>query len=249
MNQAVQPVNPPVKISVVIPVLNEARLIARTLEGLAVQVLPEDVGIEVLIADGGSTDGTMAAIETFFEINDSMPVRVFGSERGRAQQQNCGAAFAQGDVLLFLHADTVPAPNAVAELAKAIRRPETLFGYFPVKYQAAPPNVLADVYSAATEINSVLFHYGDSGIFARRSFFERIGRFTEMELLEDVEFLLRAQKESSPVLITNAFVTTSSRRFERHGFAATQLLNAAVVGLYLLGAPPKDLRSLYDLFK
>jgi rSAM/selenodomain-associated transferase 2 len=231
------------KISIVIPTLNEATHITRTLQTIASQSLSDNLKIELLIADGGSTDGTPDRIIEFFEHNDTLPVRMFLSERGRAKQMNCGAHFASGDALLFLHADTQLGENALVELAQALENPSVQFGYFKMKFDSDNP--IADYYASFTNINSLLTHYGDSGIFARREFFEKIGKFPEQELLEDVEFLQRAARHAKPYLIDNAHVITSARRFEKNGYLWQMLTNIGIVGLYKLGASPNWLKELY----
>lgn len=211
------------------------------------QALPAGVTTEVLIVDGGSTDQTTQKVEKFFETIDSLPVRVFASIRGRAVQMNCGAAFARGDVLLFLHADSTLSPNAISELVATLENPAVQYGYFPMNFSSNHP--LAQLYAAATRINSILTHYGDSGIFARKEFFEKVGQFPEQELMEDVEFLFRARAISEPTLIRNAFVTTSARRFEKNGFLRQQLLNIYLVVQYIFGADVATLKAQYETGK
>lgn len=232
------------KISIVIPTLDEATHITGTLETIASQTLSENLKVELLIADGGSTDGTPEHVIEFFERNDTLPVRMFLSERGRAKQMNCGAHFASGDVLLFLHADTQLGKNALLELAHVMENPNTQFGYFAMQFDSDNP--IAKYYASFTRINSLLTHYGDSGIFARRDFFARVGKFPEQDLLEDVEFLQRAAQHADPCLIERAHVITSARRFEKNGYLWQMLSNIGIVGLYKLGASPNWLKQFYQ---
>lgn len=246
------------KISIIIPALNEALCIGRTIQSLAGQAFSQAVSIEILLVDGGSTDQT-ASIAAQVAEEQALDLRVHRTERGRARQQNEGAAHAAGDLLLFLHADTQLSPNAIAALAGlcspspgAVQAASVLpdeerrcFGYFYTTFDSAHP--LARLYSAATQVNSIFFHYGDCGIFVRRDFFIELGGFRPLELMEDVDFLLRASKQSAPLLITEACLITSARRFERTGFLFGQLLNAGLVGLFLLGADTKILKKIYDL--
>ncbi len=231
------------KISIVIPTLNEATYITRTLNAIASQTLLEGLKIELLIVDGGSTDGTTDRVIEFFKHNDTLPVRMFLSERGRAKQMNCGTHFASGDVLLFLHADTQLGENALVELARALENPTVQFGYFRMEFDSDSP--IAKYYASLTNINSLLTHYGDSGIFARRSFFEQIGKFPEQDFLEDVEFLQRAAQHAKPYLIDSAHVITSARRFEKNGYLWQMLVNISIVGLYKLGVSPNWLKEFY----
>ncbi|MCS6989789.1 MAG: TIGR04283 family arsenosugar biosynthesis glycosyltransferase [Chloroherpetonaceae bacterium] len=231
------------KISIIVPILNEAARIGQTLESIAAQRLPDGLEVELLVVDGGSTDGTPEKVVEFFETNDSLPVRMFLSERGRAKQMNCGAHFASGDALLFLHADTTLGENALLELANALRDPQAQFGYFAMRFDSENP--IAEFYASFTKLNSTLAHYGDSGIFARREFFERVGKFAEQDFLEDVEFLERASRYANPVLVDRAHVITSARRFEKNGYLWQMLVNVSVVGLYKLGASPDWLKRFY----
>lgn len=232
------------KISIIIPTLNEEQYITKTLHSIAHQALPADTSIEVIIVDGGSTDQTVQQIERFFETNDTLPVRLFASLRGRAVQMNCGAAFAKGEGLLFLHADSTLSLNAIAELSTALENPAVQYGYFPMNFDSN--HFLARLYAATTRINSILTHYGDSGIFARRTFFEQLGCFPEQDLMEDVEFLFRARAIADPTLIQNACITTSARRFQKNGFLAQQLLNIYLVGRYIFGADVATLKARYE---
>ncbi len=232
------------KISIVIPTLNEAAHIQRTLGSIASQALSENLKVELLIADGGSTDDTPERIMEFFETNDTLPVRMFLSEKGRAKQMNCGAHFASGDALLFLHADTQLGENALLELANVLENPKVEFGYFAMRFDSENP--IAEFYASLTNINSLLTHYGDSGIFVRRDFFERVGKFPEQDFLEDVEFLQRAARHCEPHLIERASVMTSARRFEKNGYLWQMLSNIGIVGLYKLGASPDWLKQFYQ---
>lgn len=235
------------KISIVIPTLNEERFIAKTLQSIAAQELPDGVLLELLIVDGGSSDGTFEAVTKFFDDNDTLPVRMFRSITGRAFQLNCGADFATGDALLFLHADTTLSQNALVELSCALQNQDVQYGYFAMDFDDAHP--LALLYGAATRINSILTHYGDSGIFARRAFFDALGKFPEQEIMEDIEFLFRARALAEPTLIKTATLTTSARRFKKNGFFSQQLFNAYLIARYILGADASALKRQYDAFR
>jgi rSAM/selenodomain-associated transferase 2 len=232
------------KLSIVVPSLNEEAYIFNTLAAIASMVVPNSLTLELLLVDGGSTDRTLSEVERFFETNNALPVRMFRSVQGRAAQQNCGAEFATGDVLWFLHADTLPSPNALIELQKTLQNPAAQFGYFYMKFDS--DNLLAKFYSDFTKLNSILTHYGDCGIFMRRDFFFELGKFPEQDLMEDVELLFRARAVAEPALIVDAFVTTSARRFKRNGFLRQQVLNAYLVGRYIFGASPSELKKRYE---
>ncbi|NTV45836.1 MAG: transferase 2, rSAM/selenodomain-associated protein, partial [Chlorobiales bacterium] len=130
------------------------------------------------------------------------------------------------------------------ELLKLLEPSAEKFGYFPMKFDSE--HTLATIYSAATYINSIFLHFGDSGIFAKRDFFFELDMFPKLDFMEDVEFLTRARAKAEPVLVENAFVTTSARRFQKNGFLWQQCLNAGLISLYILGVDTALLKKLYD---
>ena len=201
------------KVSVVIPALNEADHIARCVRSATEQ--PGEV--ELLIVDGGSTDGTP---EIARELS-----RVVGSDRGRAVQMNTGARQTTGEVLLFLHADSRLHPEALRDLRRTLRDPRVVGGTFTLRFDADRP--LLRFYAWTTRLPFRLFHYGDQGIFVRRRVFERLGGFEEIPLMEDVDFLRRLRGEGRVALVPRP-VTTSARRFQERGVLRQQLLNAEV---------------------
>ncbi|NTW50360.1 MAG: glycosyltransferase family 2 protein [Chlorobiales bacterium] len=231
-------------LSIIIPTLNESRFITGTLESIANQEDVDVATLEVIVVDGGSEDNTVRLVEEFRDKNPMMKVCPLRSERGRAVQLNAGAKAAHGEIFLFLHGDTRLSPNALSELLMQLGNSKEQFGYFSMKMDSDHP--LATIYGAATHINSILLHFGDCGIFARKAFFFETGLFPKLDLMEDVEFLMRARAKSEPLLVKNAFVRTSARRFQKNGFLWQQLLNAGLVGLYILGADTALLKKVYD---
>ncbi|ACF12823.1 glycosyl transferase family 2 [Chloroherpeton thalassium ATCC 35110] len=232
------------KISMIVPVLNEAENIVKTLASGVEQELDDKTALEMLVVDGGSSDETCSLVRDFAMRESRFPIRLFSSARGRATQMNFGAQQASGDALLFLHADTRLSKNAIREMAHALCTTQDAFGYFFMKFDSQNP--LTELYSSLTLINSIFCHYGDSGIFVRRSFFNELGGFPEQALMEDVELLFRARAKSDPLLIKNAYVTTSARRFEKNGFLEQQMQNGLLLLLYLLGVDATILKKLYS---
>jgi rSAM/selenodomain-associated transferase 2 len=231
------------KLSIVIPTLNEAQTISNTLRSLAAQRVPIGNSLELIIVDGGSTDNTAETVERFFETNTALPVRMFLSAKGRAVQMNCGADVSTGDALFFLHADSELSPNALASLVAALSKPDVQFGFFSMRFDSAHP--LAERYAAATSLNTIFTNFGDGGFFMRRAFFFDLGKFPSQELMEDVEFHIRAKAKTEPYLISEAFITTSARRFEQNGFLRQQLTNIGLTALYLFGVRPSVLKKFY----
>lgn len=224
------------RISIVMPVLDEARRIERALELLAGQG-----GLhEVIVVDGGSTDATVARAR-------GAGARVLEAPRGRALQMNAGAAAAGGDVLLFLHADTVLPPDAASRVARALLPPDVVAGAFPTRTVHdgdgpapwyAPLFRLADLRTAAGRLP-----YGDHALFVRTEVFRRLGGYPPVELMEDLELASRLRREGR-IAWTDAPVQTSARRFAARPIYYFVLMNVFPL-LYRAGVPPRTLARIY----
>jgi len=218
------------KISIVIPALNEAESILETL----LSVKQQDGDFEIIVVDGGSADATSQKARPHSSV-------IF-SERGRALQMNAGARQANGEALLFLHADSRLHPHALSKLRHTLQDPGIVGGTFTLRFDS--DRFFLKLYAAFTRFKFRYFHYGDQGIFVKRSAFEQLGGFKEMPIMEDIDFLLRLRKQGRVALI-NSSVTTSSRRFVTHGVVRQQLLNTLLVSLYLIGVKPEILSRWY----
>jgi rSAM/selenodomain-associated transferase 2 len=224
-----------VRLSVVIPTLNEGERIAATLRALAPA---QRRGAELIVVDGGSEDRTMA-------LAAAMADRVLSAARGRAAQLNAGAAAASGSVLLFLHADSQPPPAFDHVLLAAVAQRELAWGRFDVRIASARRTL--DLVAAMMNLRSRLtgIATGDQGIFATRALFERLGGFPLQPLMEDIAFSREAKRLAAPVCLRSRIVT-SGRRWERHGVAKTILLMWRLRLAYFCGADPRDLALRYD---
>jgi len=222
-----------VDISVVIPVLNEESALAATVvsaRGPAVR--------EVIVVDGGSSDGTPALAERLAD-------RVLRGPRGRAVQMNAGAAVAAAEVVLFLHADTrLPESFAAAVLA-ALADPRAVGGRFDVSLQPGSP--LLALTGALINLRSRLSRIatGDQAIFVRRRVFDDLGGFPPLPLMEDIAFS-RALKRAGRIVCLREKVITSSRRWRRDGVLRTILLMWSLRLLYFCGVSPARLRRVYS---
>ena len=156
---------------------------------------------------------------------------------------NAGAAIATGDVLLFLHADTLLDASACEAINPVCRDRRVAGGTFRLRF--SDDHFLLRVYAGFTRFRSLLFHYGDQGIFVRRDIFHALGGFAEMPLMEDVDFLRRLSSVGR-IALCPCPVTTSARRFLEHGIVRQQLLNAALVLLFRAGAPVEMLARWYE---
>jgi rSAM/selenodomain-associated transferase 2 len=214
------------RLSIVVPALNEARGIRAALEALAPL---RARGHEVILADGGSADGTV-------ELAGGLCDRVVRAPRGRASQMNAGAAAASGEVLVFLHADT----RLPADADRAISQ-GALWGRFDVEIEGRHP--LLKVVAWAMNLRSRLTGVatGDQAIFVRRDAFPG---FPQIALMEDVAFS-KAMKRRAPPACRREKVRTSGRRWEAHGVVPTVLLMWRLRLLYFLGAHPDELARIY----
>jgi len=219
----------PLKLSIVIPALNEAPVIGATLELLAPL---RARGHEVVVADGGSEDATR-------EVAGPLADRVLVAARGRARQMNAGAATASGDALLFLHADT-RLPAGADELI-FLSLEDHLWGRFDVRIEAAHPflRVVAFAMNLRSRVTGIAT--GDQAIFARRDAFPG---FPDIPLMEDIGFS-KAMKRRSPPACLRQKVVTSGRRWERGGVLRTMLLMWRLRLAYFLGAAPDELARRY----
>jgi rSAM/selenodomain-associated transferase 2 len=217
-------------ISVVIPTLNEADSLPALLSDLRRVVVP----LEIIVADGGSTDGTLAAA-------CAADVRAVAAQRGRAAQMNAGARAAAGRWLLFLHADTrLPSRARRALLTAMVDEPELEAAVFGFAIDL-PPGWKRFI-EMGQALRQALYGlpYGDQGLLVRRELFEGVGGFPDVPLLEDVA-ALRALRRRARVRTLPGAVLTSGRRYLRDGVVRTWLRNAAIIFLYYLGVPPHHL--------
>ncbi|MGD9763733.1 MAG: TIGR04283 family arsenosugar biosynthesis glycosyltransferase [Candidatus Binatia bacterium] len=220
------------RISVIIPALDEAEQIASALASASGPAVAE-----VIVVDGGSADATPA-------IASQAGANVVSAPRGRAAQMNAGAARASGDVLLFLHADTrLPSGFDTAVLG-ALRDPGVVGGRFDVKLE--PATALLRVVAAMMNLRSRWsgIATGDQALFARRSTFEAMGGFERIPLMEDVAFT-RALKRRGRVACLRERVSTSSRRWREDGPIRTILLMWRLRWLYWRGVAPEVLKGRY----
>ena len=231
-------------VTVVIPALNEAEGIGRTLASVAAQPGP----VQVVVVDGGSTDGTAAAVRP------ALPsAEVVAAERGRARQMNAGAARGRGGALLFLHADTALPPGALDRVRAALADPAVAGGCFAVTFDRGgadgrPFGPLGRAFMRLWEARLWMrwhrFAFGDRALFVRRDVFEAVGGFPEQPLFEDLD-LVRAVRRRGRFSFLDAAVVTSARRFRRGGAVRQQLRNLGLWAAWNVGVPPRRLKRFY----
>jgi len=221
------------KLSVIVPTLDEAAAIAATLQALRPA---RELGAEVIVVDGGSRDATRALAAPLAD-------RVIEGPRGRSAQMNAGALAAAGDVLLFVHADTLLPSDAFGSIAGVLASGSE-WGRFDVAIAGADPllAVVALFMNARSRWTGVAT--GDQAIFATRAAFEAAGGFPMIPLMEDVALSNRLLRRSRPACLSTR-VVTSGRRWERRGTLRTILLMWRLRLAYALGADPARLAEKY----
>ena len=223
--------------SVIIPTLNEAAAIETTLRhttGLGFH--------DIIVVDGGSTDETRALVESIAACKGS--VRLLSTVAGRARQLNAGAAASTGDVLLFLHADSQLPESAGQILQQVFADPTVVGGRFDVRFDH--PSMWGTIISTFMNVRSRISRIstGDQAIFVRRTIFERLQGFSDIPIMEDIEFSTRLKRTGQTVAVRER-VTTSFRRWERQGPLRTILLMWSLRFLYWIGVSPQRLARWY----
>ena len=238
-------------ISVIIPTLNEERALPATLRHTL------SLGFdELLVVDGGSSDRTCEEVEKFqvssFEFQPDNPkhqtqnskLKLLTTTAGRARQMNAGAAAAKGDVLLFLHADTLLPSDARQTIATSLTDPQTVGGRFDLRFER--DTGLGWLISRMINFRSRFsgLATGDQAIFVWRATFEALGGFPDIPLMEDLA-LTKQLKRRGRTAALRAKVTTSFRRWKAHGPVRTILLMWTLRFLYWIGVSPRRLSRLY----
>lgn len=220
------------RVSIVVPALNEAEDIADTLRGL--QQLEGEK--EIIVVDGGSADETRA-------IAAAQGATVLSAAPGRGTQMHAGALQAAGEALWFVHADSIPPKHALAEIRRSLADPSVAGGNFGLLFDG-PSRAARQLTAIYPALRILGLCYGDSGIFIRRATYERIGGFRPIALFEDLD-LLRRMRGAGRFVHLPSRILTSSRRFEQRNFAMMWLHWSALQILYWCGVSPNWLARWY----
>lgn len=224
------------KISIIIPVLDEASIINRTIG--SVLSLPYDGEIEVIVVDGSPYRETLNAITR-------RDVIKLASSRGRARQMNNGASAAGGELLLFLHADTELPEEALNIISRCMEKGDFVAGAFDLGINSGRPVFRLIELGASLRSRLTKTPYGDQAIFIWRDYFHGIGGFKDIPLMEDVELMRRIKKAGGKTHIVPEKVMTSPRRWEKEGLVFCTLRNWALITLYSFGVRPEKLVKFY----
>jgi len=224
----------PLPISIVIPALNEEKFLPATL-GRIQRLVDATDQLEIIVADGGSTDNTVALARSF-------GARVCSSAPGRARQMNCGVKGARGEVLLFLHADTLLPPSFANQVITALRQPRIVAGAFSLAIDEQGLLLRLIERVANWRARFLQLPYGDQAIFLTKAFFNKLGGFPDLPIMEDVA-LVRQLRRRGKIAVLPAAVQTSGRRWRSRGTVATTFLNQLALASYLLGVAPERIQS------
>lgn len=219
-------------VSIIVPALNEAPRIAASLQRLR-RDFPET---ELTVVDGGGTDGTADLARPH--------AKVLECERGRGRQLNAGAAAASGEVLWFIHADTVVDAEALGQMHAALADPRVIAGGCSLRFDRNTPSLRYLAWASNQRARRLGQIFGDQAMFVRRTVFDELGGFPDYPLMEDFEFSRRLNRAGRLALLS-ATATSSARRFERHGTWRMIAFMQVIKTLYLAGASPQRLAVLY----
>lgn len=222
-------------ISIIIPALEESSVISKNL-GMLADILSHDD--EVIVVDGGSTDGTAEIV-----LKHSKAKLIRSAKKGRAVQMNLGALSARNGYLLFLHADTVIDREGVEKLKKECEA-NTPWGWFLLRLDSK--RFIYRILETLARLRTSLANepLGDHGIFIRKDIFERAGGYPDTDIMEDVEMVKKLKRYSSGKCIDH-YILTSVRRFERGGIFRTSVRMVILRILHFLRIPSNKLKNHY----
>ncbi|MDP2331074.1 MAG: TIGR04283 family arsenosugar biosynthesis glycosyltransferase [Reyranella sp.] len=223
-------------LDVVVPTLNAAALLARTLSAVDTEA---SGGISTItVCDGGSCDDTLA-------IARGSGAGVVTAPAGRGGQLAAGATAGRAPWLLFLHADTVPGPGWVETVRHFMSSPVNVgkAGYFRLRFDTPDPRARRVERLAAWRCRTFGLPYGDQGLLIARAFYESLGGYRALPLMEDVDIARRIGRRNLVALDADA--VTSARRYERGGWLQRPLRNLSCLALFLAGTPPSLVARLY----
>ena len=221
------------KLSIVIPTLNEAAHIGETLGRLK----PCQAEVELWVVDGGSQDQTCA-------IAQNAGAQVLETHQGRFAQLNLGAAQSTGDVLIFLHADTHLPPCFDQEIAEVLGQTGVIAGAFPLAIANAKGGLRWVAWGTNQRSRWLQLPYGDRALFMRQETFQSLGGFPDLPIMEDFELVRRLRQRGKIGLATSP-VLTSDRRWRKLGVVATTIRNQLMLMGYFAGIPPQRLANWY----
>lgn len=225
------------RISIIIPVYNEAKTLPQLLP-----TLTQHSDLEIIVVDGGSVDETIAIAQ-----NHGVQALV-SPEPGRAAQMNAGAAIATGEILLFLHADT-QLPQGFTDLVEsALRETEVIAGAFELAIAGSEPSLRWVEKTVRWRSRYCSLPYGDQALFMRRDIFQALGGFPNLPIMEDFAFVRQLRRQGKVAIVPQP-VITSARRWKSLGVFKTTLINQAMIIGYYAGVSPIQLAKWYRTWR
>jgi len=192
-------------ISVIIPVYNESS----NLDALFANLEPMKRSCEIIFVDGGSHDGTPELVE-------ARGGTCLRSPKGRANQMNLGAEAANGEILWFLHADSIPPPNALSLIHNVLSRGHSI-GCFALRFSSSHPFMVVHGLLSNMRVRVLSIAFGDQGIFLRRSLFDTLGGYAPIPLMEDYKISQDARSAGHRIGMARGYIVTSDRRYQANG--------------------------------
>lgn len=220
------------KISIIIPVLNEASKIAKT-----ITVAKSGKSVEILVVDGGSQDNTV-------EIVEALGLKVLFASPSRANQMNVGAKAATGEILLFLHADTLLPTKFAHNVRRVLCQPNTIAGAFALQIDGSLKGLRLVEKGVNLRSHFLSLPYGDQAIFVKTETFKALGGFPQLPIMEDFELVLKL-RHCGRIAIIPTPVITSSRRWQKLGVWQTTIMNQLAIAAYFLKIPAKYIAKWY----
>ena len=220
------------KLSIIIPVLNEGVVLDHTLQSLS------RCSHEIIIVDGDSNDGTL-------EVASQYTPHVLSSTPCRGKQQDKGARYAHGDAFLFLHADTILPRRFENMIEETLSDSRVTFGAFKLSIYPSRAALRLIAHMANLRSRWLKMPYGDQGLFMRRSDYFQVGGFKDLPIMEDVDLVQRLNRKGQ-FKLARGFVKTSARRWESEGVLYTTLRNLSLMIRYLRGESPYRFYHLYS---
>lgn len=221
------------QISIIIPALNEEKFIAKT-----IQSVKSGFNIEIIVVDGGSSDNTV-------EIAESEGAKVIKSKPPRSAQMNRGAEESKGEILFFLHGDTIIPSGYELTIRGTFDYPEICAGAFKFKLDEESKSFKIIENLANFRSEFLKMPYGDQGIFLKKKLFQKIGGYPEIPIMEDFE-LIRKIRRYGDIFTASFPAVTSARRWKEQGILKTALINQLMIIGYYLGVSPDKLRKWYN---
>jgi rSAM/selenodomain-associated transferase 2 len=225
-----------VKLSIVVPVLHEAEAINSLIEHI--RTLGKGEYYEIIVVDGGPDRDTLDAIK------DQDVVKTI-SPKGRARQMNAGAGMAKGEILLFLHVDTKLPQSAFKKIREVLEDGGYIGGAFDLGLDSQKRILSFIAWTARIRVRLTHIPYGDQAIFMRKDYFDAIGSYKDIPLMEDVELMKRIKRLGGKIYIIKDRVRSSPRKWLQDGIFYTTFRNHVIRMLYFLGVSPNKLVRLY----